>query len=275
MLEMTKPIHGKGKVVVGDSGFCVREGVVECHKLGVWFQIYIKKKRNWPRGMPGVVIDLKFDDYELGHCETLVANHDNIPFYVHCCCDSKYVSKIMSTHSMFETVQDHPTIWKVDGLWKSFKNTEPFSRYSTAKRRHDPIGLEEVWGTKWWPMWQFTFLCSVTKVNAVNSRVRGKGGVAKSQLEFRRQLAQLMMENTIDAPAVCEEPPMQYRRRSNLNHTHLKREPFQGSWDPLTCMFKRVMTDYVRLKCTACGKSAGHNADVLLGGPVSWLLCIA
>ncbi len=27
MLEMTKPIHGKGKVVVGDSGFCVREGV--------------------------------------------------------------------------------------------------------------------------------------------------------------------------------------------------------------------------------------------------------
>ena len=39
MLEMTKPIHEKGKVVVGDSGFCMREGVVECHKRGVWFPI--------------------------------------------------------------------------------------------------------------------------------------------------------------------------------------------------------------------------------------------
>ena len=34
---------------------------------------------------------------------------------------------------------------------------------------HDPIGLEEVWGTKWWVMHQFTFLCSVAEVNAVQS----------------------------------------------------------------------------------------------------------
>jgi hypothetical protein len=58
MLETMKPIHGKGKVVVGDSGFCVREGVVECHKGGVWFQVYVKKRGNWPRGVPGKVIAL-------------------------------------------------------------------------------------------------------------------------------------------------------------------------------------------------------------------------
>ena len=39
----------------------------------------------------------------------LPGGHDNIPFYVHCCRDSKYVSKIMLTHGMLETVQDHPT----------------------------------------------------------------------------------------------------------------------------------------------------------------------
>ncbi|KAL3811352.1 hypothetical protein ACHAXA_000768 [Cyclostephanos tholiformis] len=60
MLEMTKPIHGKGKVVVGDSGFCVQQGVVECHKRG-------KKQGNWPRGVPGAAIDMYFDDMELGH----------------------------------------------------------------------------------------------------------------------------------------------------------------------------------------------------------------
>jgi hypothetical protein len=148
MLEMTKPIHGKGKIVVGDSGFCVREGVVECHKRGVWFQAYVKKQGSWPRRVPEAAIDLYFDDMELGHCLTLIAEHNNIPFFLHCCRDSMYVSKIMSMHGMLETVQDHPTYWKVDGQWKSFKYT---SRYSRAKhwvddvnnRRHDPIGLEE------------------------------------------------------------------------------------------------------------------------------------
>ncbi len=266
MLEMTKPIHGKGKVVVGDSGFCVREGVVECHKRGVWFQAYVKKRGNWPRGVPGAVIDDRFDDYELGFCETLSAEHDNIPFFVHCCRDSKYVSKIMSTHGMLETVQEHPTYRKVEGHWKSFKYTEPFSRYSKAKhwvddvnnRRHDPIGLEETWGTKWWAMRQSTFLCSVAEVNAVNSRARGKGEVAEPQLEFRRMLARQMMENTLDgAPEVEEEVVVERRRRRStrlVQHTLKKRAIHEGQWDLVMGMFKRTTTDYVRLRCSECRK---------------------
>ena len=35
MLEITKPIHWKGKDVVGNSRFCVHEGVIECHKSGI------------------------------------------------------------------------------------------------------------------------------------------------------------------------------------------------------------------------------------------------
>ncbi len=73
------------------------------------------------------------DDMELGHCESLVAEHDNILFLIHCCRDSKYVSKIMSTHGMLESVQDLPTWRKIDGSWKSFKYMEPFSRYARAK----------------------------------------------------------------------------------------------------------------------------------------------
>jgi hypothetical protein len=37
MLEMTKPLHSTGKVVVADSGLCVRDGVIACHKKGVNF----------------------------------------------------------------------------------------------------------------------------------------------------------------------------------------------------------------------------------------------
>ena len=262
MLEMTKPIHGKGKVVVGDSGFCVREGVVECHKRGVWFQAYVKKRGNWPRGVPGAAIDMYFDDMELGHCESLVAEHDNVPFLIHCCRDSKYVSKIMSTHGMLETVQDHPTWRKIDGSWKMFKYSEPFSRYARAKhwvddvnnRRHDPIGLEEVWGTKWWAMRQFTFLCSVAEVNAVQSRARGKNEVAEPQLHFRRELARQMIENTLDDPPTPEVAPVRHQPRTNADHALKKRAAFEGEWDLDRRKFKQVTTDYVRLKCRECGK---------------------
>ncbi len=88
MLEMTKPIHGKGKVMVGDSGFCVREGVIECHKCSVWFQAYVKKRGNWPHGVLEDAIDSYFDDLPLGHCENLLAEHDNVEFCIHCCWDS-------------------------------------------------------------------------------------------------------------------------------------------------------------------------------------------
>jgi hypothetical protein len=151
---------------------------------------------------------------------------------------------------------------KVDGSWKTFKYTEPFSRYSRAKhwvddvnnRRHDPIGLEEVWGTKWWAMRQFTFLCSVAEVNAVQSRARGRNEVTAPQLDFRRKLAQQMMENTIDEPVVPQLPAMRTRRPRSSEHKCLKRKRGEGMWDFSYRRFKRVASDYVRLRCHGCRK---------------------
>ncbi len=50
MLRMTRPIHGKGKLVTMDSGFCVAAGIIEMHKRGVFGQALIKKRgRYWPK----------------------------------------------------------------------------------------------------------------------------------------------------------------------------------------------------------------------------------
>ncbi len=38
MLQMTKPIHRKGKVVTMDSGFCMMEGILALHRHGVFGQ---------------------------------------------------------------------------------------------------------------------------------------------------------------------------------------------------------------------------------------------
>ncbi|KAL3810770.1 LOW QUALITY PROTEIN: hypothetical protein ACHAXA_001595, partial [Cyclostephanos tholiformis] len=152
---------------------------------------------------------------------------------------------------------------KINGSWKSFKYTEPFSRYARAKhwvddvnnRRHDPIGLEEVWGTKWlWAMRQFTFLCSVAEVNAVQSRARGKNEVAEPQLHFRQELARQMIENTLDDPPTPEATSVRRQTRTNAVHALKKRAAFEGEWDLDRRKFKQVTTDYVRLKCRECSK---------------------
>jgi hypothetical protein len=43
--RMTKPIHGQGKIVVMDSGFCVTKEIVKMGKKGVFGQALVKKRR--------------------------------------------------------------------------------------------------------------------------------------------------------------------------------------------------------------------------------------
>ena len=169
----------------------------------------------------------------------------------------------MSSHGVLDENQDHSTWRKVNGVWKLFKYAEPFSRHNKGKhwvddvnkRHHSPILLESAWGTKWWAMWQFTFLCSVAEVNAVQSRARGKNEVAEPQLHFRRELARQMIENTLlDNPPTPEVTPVQCRPRRNADHALKKRAAFEGEWDLDRRKFKQVTTDYVRLKCRECGK---------------------
>jgi hypothetical protein len=126
IVEMMKLIHGQGKVVIGDSGFCIQDGVVTCHQRGVFFQAYVKKQSHWPKGVPEVHINSHFGKAPLGYCETLVQIHNGIRLLVHCCWDSKYGVKIILTRGMLDKIQDHPTYWKVDGRLKTFKYAKPF-----------------------------------------------------------------------------------------------------------------------------------------------------
>ncbi len=168
----------------------------------------------------------------------------------------------MSTHGMLETREDHPTYRKVDGQWESFKYTEPFSRYSKAKhwvddvnnRHHDPIGLEDVWGTKWWLMRQFTFLCSVAEVNAVQSRACAMNEMSMAQLGFCWKLAQQMMENTIDMLVIPDLPPMRIRKPTNVEHTLKKRKTGEGAWNSTMRRFNVTRAEYVHHRCHGCRK---------------------
>jgi hypothetical protein len=44
-------------VVILDSGFCVLQCLVELKKIGVFASAVIKKRRYWPKYVPGEQID--------------------------------------------------------------------------------------------------------------------------------------------------------------------------------------------------------------------------
>ena len=265
MCEMTVPIHGTGKVVTMDSGFCIRDGIRSQHHLGVFGQALIKKRKYWPNGVPGDQIDKYFEDKPVGYCETLRQEFDGDVFYIHCCKDTKFVTKMMSTHGLLTPVEDHVT-WrqKPSGEWFSFQYPEFLSRHNHAKhwvddvnnRRHDPIGLEEVWHTKWWPTRQFTFLCSVAESNAVHSLARAKKSLPTPQIDFRRRLAKCMLYNRIGDDGVRRGSPLRVKKRSRaslvVEHGLVSRPPYTGNWSNSLNTWTRISTIYAKTKCATC-----------------------
>ncbi len=151
LLDMTESIHRTGKIVTGDSGFCVTARVTALHAHGVFGQFLIKKCRYWPVKVPGDQIDAHMSRKELGEVESFLQDLGGIPFFVHCCKDDKYVTKIMSTHGTLDEVEGHSTWRCVNGEWKSFRYVEPFSRHNKGKhwvddvnnRRHDGEYVED------------------------------------------------------------------------------------------------------------------------------------
>ena len=179
MLEMTRPIHGSGRVVTMDSGFCVTAGILALHDHGVFGQALAKKRgRYWAKGVPGDAINEHFKDKEIGSTETFTQQMDGKELHVHCQKEDKYVTKIMSTHGLITDIADHQAYRYLNGEWKSFLYPEPVLPHNRAKhwvgdcnsRRHDPIGLDETRRTKCWKHRQFTFFLGLSEVNANNTK---------------------------------------------------------------------------------------------------------
>ena len=82
---MHEGISRQGKACTMDSGFCVSKGIVEMYeKLGVFGQALIKKHgENWPKGVPGDLIDEHFADKPIGYCETLHVEIEGKQMFIH------------------------------------------------------------------------------------------------------------------------------------------------------------------------------------------------
>ena len=84
LLALCKSIYGSGKIVVLDSGFCVLKGLIALKEVGVFAYAVIKKRRFWPRYIPGDDIDHHMTTKEIGDVDCLSGILENEPYNVYC-----------------------------------------------------------------------------------------------------------------------------------------------------------------------------------------------
>ena len=102
MIRCTKSLHGTGKVVVLDSGFCMLKGVIELKKRGVFPAALIKKRRYWPKYVPGEDIKTHFVHRDVGDIQCWHGKFDEVQFHLHCMKEQDYIMSLMSTYRTME-----------------------------------------------------------------------------------------------------------------------------------------------------------------------------
>ena len=106
VLRICEPIFSTGKWVVLDSGFCVSKGVTALLKVSVYAAALVKKRKYWPKGVPGDAIDKYFSDKDVTHVDILEAITEEGPvgkaFNIFCFREPEYVMKIMATWMTLE-----------------------------------------------------------------------------------------------------------------------------------------------------------------------------
>ena len=177
LLRITKAIHGSGKVVILDSGFCVLEGIVHLWKVGVYASALIKKRRYWPKYIKGDDIKSYFATKVVGASDRLTGLLHDAPIDVFCQKEPNYTMMLMSTYGSLRVHDNERTLYRTWGegakcQTTTFKYTEVVSkhyRYRGSVDDHnnishngctkDGLSVEGTWHTPRWAKSSFCFYC--------------------------------------------------------------------------------------------------------------------
>ena len=117
-------------------------------------------------------------------------------------------------------------------------------------KRHSPISLEVVWGTKYWPNHVFSFLLAVTEVN-VNLATQYFGGMKQvGQIEFRKLLVKTLIFNSYYDDKT-DNTPEKKRKQRDSGHcliTLPKGKKIFGT------QIVAANSEYPQHKCNTCNK---------------------
>ena len=79
MLQMCDPIFGTGKAVVINTLFFMEKGITALEERDVYSGALIKKRKYWPKGVPGDDIDRNFHNRDVGDVDAMEAMTGEFP----------------------------------------------------------------------------------------------------------------------------------------------------------------------------------------------------
>ena len=251
--RLCEGIKGSGRVVILDSGFCVLEGLVELRKMGVYASALIKKRRYWPKHVPGDAIDDHFKDRNVGDSDSLHGSLNDVKYDFFCMKEPDYTMKIMSTYgglTVSEGQRNSKRVFIKNGTEHTthFKYTEPFANHFDYRHivddhnnlRHQTPSIEETWRTHRWANRVFAFLLAVTEINCYLAFIFfvWNGEERLKLQEFRSELAWELIDNTF-LNDENEKHKTGRPKRHIIDHKLETAPPFakkicKGKWDK-TC----------------------------------------
>ena len=226
LLELTKSIWTQGKIVVLDSGFCVLTALIALQKAGVFAHAVIKKRRFWPKYVPGDAIEDRMKEKEVGAVDSLKGEIDGVPYNIFCMKEPDYVMKLMSTYGALTVDEGEPeNVRYVQGEKTTFKYTKNFAYHFKYRHmvddhnnlRHSTPTLEDTWTTHVWENRVFAFLLAITEVNLycylryTSWRTMDEESYPTLH-QFRKKLAMALIENKF---IVSDEAEERLTRSSN------------------------------------------------------------
>ena len=231
LLRLCQSLFQTGKVVILDSGFCVLQALVELKKMGVYASALVKKRRYWPKNVPGEQIKIDFEAVDVGVTKRKPAVLDGERIDLFCMKEPDYVMTMMSTYGTVSSLPDQKeSVRDVDGEVKRFKyNVVVGNHYNYRdavdahnSKRHDcgtkhGLSIEETWKTTRWACRVFAFVLSVAEVNAYLAMVYF-GDYSGSQWEFRKKLAYELIHNPYDTDGEAVEENTRCILRSDNEH---------------------------------------------------------
>ena len=105
LLRMLKDYFNTGRYVVLDSGFCVLQAIIGLYNKGLFLfaGALIKKRKFWPKYIPGDAIDARFAPLATGQVGALNGLLNNTRYFVWGMKEPNYVMKIMATGGTLES----------------------------------------------------------------------------------------------------------------------------------------------------------------------------
>ena len=262
MLRMTRRIWSSGDVVIMDSRFATLSGLLNLLAHGVYATIAIKKKRYWPREVPGDEMEQRMEHARLGACFAqrglITTSEGTTPHTFHLVAlkDMDFVAKYMTT---WGSTAPSPNCTRIrtdpaTGNEVTFQLPELLKVFHSASHavddnnhiRQGSSSLEAKSKVCTWYFKHFLFLLALSETNALlafNHFVRAKTQRKVTLRDFRARLAEQLLTDALFADGAEEEdeeeeepsrtPPPRPSQRFVHTSLHELKEvpPYRGVWD--------------------------------------------